>query len=99
MKGIKCERRIYTNKVNTHSHDFAQLILPLRGKLHIKTDCKRLLLDDEYLFFLPPSCIHTFKADKSNEFLVLDIPCHMIQRNNLIIENIFMEKNFMEKNI
>ncbi|WP_432403060.1 AraC family transcriptional regulator [Wukongibacter sp. M2B1] len=83
MNGIKCERRIYTDKLNTHSHDFAQLILPLSGNLHIQTDYEKLLLDDEHLFFLPPSCKHTFKADKNNEFLVLDIPFHMANRKDM----------------
>ncbi|WP_432666380.1 AraC family transcriptional regulator [Wukongibacter baidiensis] len=83
MKGIKCERRIYTDKFNTHSHEFSQLILPLSGNLHIQTDYKKLLLDDKHLFFLPPSCMHTFKADKSNEFLVLDIPCYMTHRDDM----------------
>ncbi len=84
MNGIKCERRIYTDKFNTHSHGFAQLILPLSGKLQIQTDYKKLLLDHKHLFFLPPDCKHTFKAENSNEFLVLDIPYHMIHTKDMV---------------
>lgn len=80
---IKCERRIYTDILNTHSHFFAQLILPLRGNLDIETGYKKLILDEDYLFFLPPDCTHAFKAEKSNEFLVLDIPKHMVIRDDM----------------
>ncbi len=83
MNGINCERRIYVDKFNTHSHSFAQLILPLYGMLYIETNYKELMLDDEHLFLLPPDCEHTFKADKRNEFLVLDIPHHMVTKHDM----------------
>lgn len=83
MKSVKCECRIYTDKLNTHAHSFAQLILPLHGRLHIETDLKKLVLDDEHLFFLPPECEHAFKATKSNEFLVLDIPHYMVTKYDM----------------
>lgn len=38
MDNIKCERRIYNVKSNTHTHEFGQLILPLQGVLSIETD-------------------------------------------------------------
>lgn len=74
MDNIKCERRIYSFKSNTHAHEYGQLILPLKGALSIETDYKKLDLKDDSLFFLPPDCKHTFNADNTNEFLVLDIP-------------------------
>ena len=83
MNGIKCERRIYTDKLNTHSHIFAQLILPLKGMLDIETSYNKLLIDEQYLFFLPPDCRHAFRSHKSNEFLVLDIPKHMVTENDM----------------
>ncbi|PAB60100.1 AraC family transcriptional regulator [Anaeromicrobium sediminis] len=83
MKGINCERRIYTDKLNTHSHSFAQLILPLEGMLYIETKYKELMLDEDHLFLVPPDSEHTFKAHKSNEFLVLDIPDHMVIKNHM----------------
>ena len=60
--------------MNTHDHRFVQLILPLQGVLNIKTDGKKLKLDEAHLFLLPPSCQHTFWAKQNNKFLVLDIP-------------------------
>lgn len=83
MNSIKCERRIYDCEFNTHAHSYAQLILPLHGILNIKTNYKKLALEDDHLFFLPPDCEHTFRADKNNEFLVLDIASNMLNRYDM----------------
>ena len=78
MNKITCERRVYNKVLSTHSHSFAQLILPLNGILDIETDRKKLMLGEDHLFFLPPKCEHSFKADSTNEFLVMDIPSQMV---------------------
>ncbi|WP_461612342.1 AraC family transcriptional regulator [Clostridium sp. Marseille-QA1073] len=83
MNSIKCERRIYDYKLNTHAHLYAQLILPIHGILYIETNYKKLALDNEHLFFLPPDCKHTFRANKSNEFLVLDISNNMLNKYDM----------------
>lgn len=83
MNGIFSERRVYKDNVITHSHDFSQLILPINGNMNIKTEHKNLELDDKNLFFLPSRNTHTFKSDKPNEFLVLDIPNYMLKENDL----------------
>lgn len=83
MDDIKCERRIYSFKSNTHAHEYGQLILPLKGALSIETDYKKLDLKDDSLFFLPPDCKHTFNADNTNEFLVLDIPDKMLNKYDM----------------
>jgi YesN/AraC family two-component response regulator len=59
------------------------LILPIHGILHIETNYKKLALDHEHLFFLPPDCKHTFRANKSNEFLVLDISNNMLNKYDM----------------
>ncbi len=35
------------------------------------------------MFFIPPDCKHTFGADKSNEFLVLDIPTNILNKYDM----------------
>lgn len=97
LNNIKCERRIYDYKSNTHAHEYAQLILPIQGKLYIETNCKQLTLGNEQLVFLPPDCRHTFRADKSNEFLVLDIANNMLNKYDM--ENMVggMEVSFDDK--
>ena len=59
-KEIVAERRIYTAAKDTHSHSYAQLILPLQGELVIKAGAQNLLIDQQTLFFVPPECDHTF---------------------------------------
>lgn len=83
MAGIKCERRIYNDSLNTHAHPHAQLILPMHGKLYIETNLKKLAVEDEHLFFLPPHCEHTFWARNTNEFLVLDISAEMLNQQDM----------------
>lgn len=83
MDNIKCERRIYNVKSDTHTHEFGQLIMPLQGVLSIETDYKKLDLKDDSLFFLPPDCRHTFNANNTNEFLVLDIPDKMLNKYDM----------------
>ena len=72
------ERRTYSTTGYTHNHDFGQLILPLTGTLFIETQTYQFELDDASVFFLPPSCTHHFYACDTNEFLVLDIPSHLV---------------------
>lgn len=67
------ECRTYSNFPHTHVHEFAQLILPLQGRLSIATAQHQLALDSSRLFFLPPHCQHSFHANETNQFLVLDV--------------------------
>lgn len=83
MKNIICERRIYEDKLNIHSHLYGQLILPIKGSLFIETNYKKIEIDNSKLFFIPPDCEHVFKANKSNEFLTLDISDKMLNRNDM----------------
>jgi len=83
LNNIKCERRIYSFKSDTHTHEYGQLILPLQGILSIETDYKKLELKEDSLFFLPPDCKHTFNANNTNEFLVLDIPDKMLNKYDM----------------
>lgn len=83
VRDIVAERRTYTSAQEKHSHRYAQLILPLQGELSIKTESKKLLLDLETIFFVPPECDHTFHSVGRNEFLVLDIPHFMLTERQL----------------
>ncbi|MCI0766861.1 AraC family transcriptional regulator [Bacillus sp. TL12] len=82
-KEIVAERRMYTAAKDTHSHSYAQLILPLQGELVIKAGAQNLLIDQKTLFFVPSECDHTFHSSVRNEFLVLDIPHFMIPAGEL----------------
>lgn len=97
MNNIKCERRIYNINVSTHAHEYGQLILPLQGMLSIETNNKKLNLKDDSVFFLPPDCKHTFNANNTNEFLVLDIPNTMLNNNDMEKMNGGMDFLFDDK--
>lgn len=73
MKDICCEKRSYAEKACTHEHHYNQLILPLEGELNIKTH-REFVLDQKHLFFLPPSCSHSFYGNRYNKFIVMDVP-------------------------
>lgn len=96
MNSVKCERRIYDYKINSHAHSYAQLILPIHGMLHIETNYKKLTLEDEHLFFLPPECKHDFRADNNNEFLVLDISSNILNKHDM--EKLIGGKEFLLDN-
>jgi AraC-like DNA-binding protein len=68
------ECRTYSDRIDTHDHVYAQLLLPLQGSLFIQTASHQFELQPSHLFFLPPHCQHTFYANDRNQFLVLDIP-------------------------
>lgn len=71
---VIAERRSYSDQANTHRHAYAQLILPVQGRLMVTTPSQAVEVDTSRLFFVPPQCEHTFHAQAQNEFLVLDIP-------------------------
>jgi AraC-like DNA-binding protein len=78
IQTITGECRTYSDRTYTHTHTFAQLILPLQGKLFIATSQHQLELDTSRLFFLPPHCQHTFHSQEANQFLVLDVPQRLL---------------------
>jgi len=86
MKEIVAERRTYTAHQYTHSHSYAQLILPLQGELSIKVGEQNIKLDHQTLLFVPLKCHHTFHSAVRNEFLVLDIPDFMLTWNELKLQ-------------
>ncbi len=78
LQTIVGERRTYSAVGCSHDHPFAQLILPLAGTLFIETPVHQLALDETSVFYLPPGCSHYFYARNTNEFLVIDIPRHLM---------------------
>jgi len=81
MSSIICETRTYNRKSETHSHDYNQLILPLEGKLMLNTN-KENIVDENHLMLLPTDCDHSYYAESTNKFLVVDIP--PIMKNILV---------------
>ena len=78
LQTIIGEKRTYSSGGCTHDHPFGQLIVPLMGSLFIETQVHQFELDETAIFFVPPKCSHYFYANDTNEFLVLDIPPHLM---------------------
>ncbi|MBO1001117.1 helix-turn-helix domain-containing protein [Pseudogracilibacillus auburnensis] len=71
---IICEKRTYSRELNSHDHDFGQLLFPLYGSMHIQTMEQNINLTSDYCFYLPPELNHAYRSNDRNEFLILDIP-------------------------
>lgn len=53
-------------------HDYAQLVLPLRGQLEIEVTGRGARLDGTLAAFIAPGADHAQSADGENRFLVID---------------------------
>lgn len=83
MDKITCEIVKLPNKLNTHDHSYAQLVIPLEGQLYIETNKKEYLINNDYLGYLSPNCIHGYKSNDSNRFIVMNIPGQMIKKEDI----------------
>lgn len=70
---LTCEKRSYSNRMDTHDHNYGQLIFPMKGELSIRTVNNDVELNRNQLFYLPPECTHSFYSKNDNSFLVVDI--------------------------
>jgi len=79
LNALRAERRTYAAEFDSHTHDYAQLIVPLDGEMSIRTRTQRLRLTPDTLFLVPPKCNHVFRSNGCpNAFIVLDIPPAML---------------------
>ncbi|ARG96939.1 helix-turn-helix domain-containing protein [Legionella micdadei] len=76
--------RSYETYHCSHSHDFAQLVLPIQGVLELKNGCQSGLVRDNTAAFIAPNSIHSFAASRKNQFLVVDLKAP----NSILNENL-----------
>lgn len=65
--------RSYQTEIASHNHDFAQLVLPIRGTMELKTGCHSGMVSTNTAAFIAPYERHCFAASQENLFLVVDI--------------------------
>lgn len=75
---ITCEKRVYTDHVTSHFHEYGQLLFPLYGSMDLQTIEQEVKLTPDYVYYLAPNSKHTFHSRDQNEFLVLEIPNRML---------------------
>jgi AraC-like DNA-binding protein len=46
--------------------------------MQIKVYEQEFQLENKFCFYLPPGCLHTFRAINTNEFLIVDLPDHLL---------------------
>lgn len=83
MDKITCKITKLPSELCIHDHTYAQLIMSLEGQLYIKTSTGEYFVNNKYLGFLPPNCLHAYKGDTINKFLVFNIPEHMIKKEDI----------------
>lgn len=78
LNGIICEKMRLPKQIKIHSHTHAQLLMPVCGSVYIETSEDGYKIDESCLGFLPPECIHAYRGDAGNEFLIMNIPEYMV---------------------
>ncbi|WP_207711580.1 helix-turn-helix domain-containing protein [Sulfobacillus harzensis] len=78
LNDITVTQRTYARRPDTHTHGYAQFVMPLQGAVWIRTESHSVELDDRTLLFIPPRCEHRFYANVPNQCLVADIPAQKI---------------------
>lgn len=68
------EFRRYSGEVERHRHDYHQVILPFAGALEIETERRSGRVTGGIGSFVPAGCNHSFIAERTDAFIVLDIP-------------------------
>ncbi|MES2817881.1 MAG: AraC family transcriptional regulator [Pseudomonadota bacterium] len=66
--------RSYSGQVELHDHDFHQLVLPQSGSMDIEVEGRGGKVDWSQGVVIPAGARHAFLAQKTNTFLVLDVP-------------------------
>ncbi|WP_337842735.1 AraC family transcriptional regulator [Rheinheimera sp.] len=65
--------RQYSPQLQSHQHEFTQLVLPLTGVLKLAMPTAMVLLHPGEVVFIAPGTEHGFAAQNLSRFLVLDL--------------------------
>jgi AraC-like DNA-binding protein len=66
--------RHYRQEVIAHSHEHAQVVISLSGKLDFEVDGRASLLRQQHLIIIPAGAHHTCGSPQGSHCLVLDVP-------------------------
>jgi AraC-like DNA-binding protein len=66
--------RSYSGQVELHDHAFHQIVLPQSGAMDIEVEGQGGRVDGSQGVVIPAGTRHAFLAQKTNTFLVLDVP-------------------------
>ncbi len=66
--------RHYRQEVIAHSHEHAQVVISLSGKLDFEVDGRASLFRQQHLIIIPAGAHHTCGSPQGSHCLVLDVP-------------------------
>lgn len=66
------ELRSYHNESRSHTHDFAQLVLPVLGSMELEVGHYSGIVNNDSGVYIAPNEQHCFSGSKNNLFLVID---------------------------
>lgn len=69
---LNLEIRSYERENRHHSHDHAQLVLPVRGQMDIDVDGRGGCIDQSLAAIVTPGSVHSQLSHAGSRFLVLD---------------------------
>lgn len=66
-----------------HSHNYAQIIIPIESAIFLQTSASDYLIDENYIGFIPPNIFHKYNAEKGNKALIINIPNPMVKKSDI----------------
>lgn len=69
----RMELRSYNVETCSHTHDFAQLVLPIRGVMELEVGNQSSMVTADSGVYIPPNERHCFAGSQENLFLVVDL--------------------------
>jgi AraC-like DNA-binding protein len=75
--------RKYNSQPAIHTHDFAQVIFPIDGEMHLETENLSIDVGSHAMALVPPQHRHCFHTSQNSRFLVLDINPSLLLIDNI----------------
>ncbi len=69
----RVDLRSYHTESCSHTHDFAQLVLPVSGSMELEVGYYSGLVNDDIGVYIAPNEQHCFAGSQKNLFLVIDV--------------------------
>lgn len=69
-----CTLRTYDGEAHTHAHDYAQIMVPLFGRMELEIAGRALFTDVSCGMVVPAGASHAYEARPGTRMLVIDTP-------------------------
>ena len=79
--------RQYSQNIKQHSHNYHQLVFPLRGSINVQTEQHTGYVDIGQCLIIKQNDVHAFKAHENARFIVADLfelPTSLLQSNTAV---------------